>query len=70
MSEHVARNFFERTEEEQTDFLKFTWCNTCQEVDLGMKDPEEYELEGTIYIEGSCLKCGDKVTTELQFDDE
>ena len=70
MSEQIVRDFFERAEDEQQEFLKFTWCNTCQAVDLGMKNPQEYEMDGIIYIEGECLKCGDKVTTELQDEDD
>lgn len=70
MSEHIVRDFFDRAEDEQKEFLKFTWCNTCQEVDLGMKNPREYEMDGTVYIEGDCLQCGDTVTTELQFDED
>lgn len=70
MSEQISRDFFERDNAEQQEFLKYTWCNTCMEVDLGMKNPVEYELDGTIYIEGNCLKCGDTVTTEIQLDDD
>lgn len=70
MSKQIERDFYQRDAEEQQDFLKYTWCNQCQEVDLGMKNPVEYELNSTIYIEGDCLKCGSKVTTELQFEDD
>ncbi|AJQ95891.1 hypothetical Protein YC6258_03855 [Gynuella sunshinyii YC6258] len=38
------------------------------EMDLGMVNPIEYELDGIIYVEGNCKKCGEKVVTEL--DDE
>ena len=39
------------------------------EVDLGMKDPVEYELDGVVYIDGKCVKCGSTVTTEIADDD-
>lgn len=59
------RDFFMRPDEEQKAFLEQTWCNHCQEVDLGMKDPQEYEEQGRVFIEGVCLKCGNAVTTEV-----
>lgn len=62
------RDFFARTEEDQQDFLTQTWCNACMEADLGMKEPQEYELDGVIYIEGKCNKCGEPVVTEIADD--
>jgi len=61
----VERDFFARTEEDQKDFLTQTWCNNCMEADLGMKEPQEYELDDVIYIEGKCNKCGETVVTEI-----
>ncbi len=66
----VERDFYQRSEEDQASFLQQTWCNKCQKVDLGMKDPQEYELDGVILIEGKCNVCEDTVTTELAPDDE
>ncbi|WP_293265829.1 hypothetical protein [Neptunomonas sp.] len=63
------RDFLLRDKEEQQAFLEQTWCDKCQEADLGMHTPLEYELDGTIYIEGTCSKCGEQVFTELT-DDE
>ena len=60
-----TRDFFIRPQEEQADFLQQTWCNSCQQVDLGMKNPIEYEEQGRVFIEGECLKCGTAVTTEV-----
>jgi len=64
------RDFYQRSEEDQASFLEQTWCNNCQAVDLGMTDPVEYELDGTIMIEGKCKKCGETVTTELADEDD
>ncbi len=69
MTERTERDFFSRSEEDQQAFLEQTWCDSCQEVNLGMAEPEEYELKGTIYIEGKCKKCGEVVLTELTDDD-
>jgi hypothetical protein len=66
----VERDFSLRSEEEQKDFLTQTWCNTCMEVDLGMKNPKEYESESRVWIEGQCVKCNDTSITELVEEDE
>ncbi len=65
----IERNFSLRAEDEQQDFLRQTWCNTCQEADLGMTAPVEYELDGRIFIEGQCVRCGDTATTEIVEED-
>ncbi len=64
------RDFSLRDPEEQSDFLNTTWCNHCMEADLGMVDPVEYELEGRVFLEGKCRKCGSIVTTEIIEDDQ
>lgn len=69
-TERTERDFYQRDAEEQQAFLENTWCNQCQKMDLGMTDPQEYELKGRIYIEGGCRICGTPVTTELADDDE
>lgn len=65
----VERDFFARNEEEQKDFLSQTWCNTCMEVDLGMKNPKEYESESRVWIEGQCVKCNEVTITEIVEED-
>ena len=64
----IERDFYARTPEDQQDFLTQTWCNNCMEADLGMKEPQEYELDDVIYIEGKCNKCGEMVITEIADD--
>lgn len=68
--ERIARDFFARDPEEQHDLLQNTWCNNCQEVDLGMKNPVEYEFLERIFIDGECIKCGEVTTTEVVYEDE
>ena len=65
----VERDFSLRSVEEQQDFLSQTWCNNCMEVDLGMKNPKEYESESRVWIEGECLKCGEITITEIVEED-
>ena len=66
----VSRDFYARSIEEQQDFLMQTWCNHCQEIDLGMKNPQEFSSESRLWIEGDCLKCGHKTITELVEEDD
>ena len=61
----TERDFYLRPQDEQQAFLEQTWCNECMEVDLGMKNPQEYEENGRVFIEGECLKCGNPVVTEV-----
>lgn len=66
----VERDFSARSLEEQNDFLAQTWCNHCMEVDLGMKNPKEFESKDRIWIEGDCIKCGNSTVTEIVEEDE
>ncbi|MGB0782573.1 MAG: hypothetical protein ACPGRG_05325 [Marinomonas sp.] len=66
----VPRDFYARSAEEQEDFLAQTWCNHCQEIDLGMVNPKEFESKDRIWIEGECVKCGNTTVTEIVEDDE
>lgn len=68
--ERIPRDFYARAPEEQQAFLENTWCNQCQEMDLGMTDPEEYELLGRVFVDGKCTKCGQMTTTEIAEDDD
>ncbi|REG84155.1 hypothetical protein [Marinomonas pollencensis] len=63
-------DFFARPADEQQDFLQQTWCNTCMEMDLGMKNPVEYRDKDKLWIEGECVKCSTKVVTEIVEEDE
>ncbi len=69
MSEPVERDFSARDPEEQQAFLEQTWCEHCMEVNLGMEQPHEYEHNGTIFIEGKCKRCGNRVLTEITEED-
>lgn len=70
--EKIPRVFTERTAEDQASLLQFTWCDQCQAVDLGMTDPQEYQLGEQIWLEGRCKNCGEIIATEVidQLSDE
>jgi hypothetical protein len=62
----IKRNFYDRPILDQRWFLKNTWCDTCQKADIGMYEPEEYEENGTIFIQGKCSRCDALVTSEVE----
>ncbi|MCO4785819.1 hypothetical protein [Marinomonas atlantica] len=66
----VLKDFFARPAEERQDFLQQTWCNQCMEMDLGMKNPQEYKAGERTWIEGDCVKCGTKIITEIVVEDD
>ncbi len=67
--ERTMRDFSARDAEEQHAFLTQTWCDHCQEVNLGMREVIEYELKGILFIEGKCVRCDQPVVTELTEED-
>ncbi|MCP8687379.1 hypothetical protein [Marinobacterium sedimentorum] len=69
LDERTMRDFGARDEDEQQAFLTQTWCDNCQQANLGMHTVIEYELKGVLFIEGKCAGCGEPVLTELTDDD-
>ncbi|MAD46407.1 MAG: hypothetical protein CMI02_19230 [Oceanospirillaceae bacterium] len=66
--ERIERDFFARDKEDQQAFLTQTWCNQCMEADLGMVEPSEYEVNGVVFVEGKCARCGEPIVTEIADD--
>jgi hypothetical protein len=52
------RSFSDRPPFEQRFMLENTWCDACEKADLGLRDPLEYEEDGSVIIEGRCRECG------------
>lgn len=67
--EVTARNFYDRSEQDQLAFTRYTWCDQCQKENLGLIDPKEYIIAGIVYIEGKCKQCASQVTTEITDED-
>jgi hypothetical protein len=66
--ERIDRDFNSRDPKDREELMYHSWCDVCQQVDLGMTDPQEYELHGIVFIEGRCQVCSNPVYTEI--DDE
>lgn len=45
--------------------LEHTWCDRCQEADLGMHSSVRVEADGHIYVDGKCKRCGGPVRSEI-----
>lgn len=61
----MQRDFTARPVQEQQWLIRDTWCNNCQQPDLGMVEPVEYEDGGQVYVAGRCAKCGLEVISEI-----
>ena len=58
-------DFFRRPEEERDMLIAEVWCHRCQDVDLGLDDPQEFEGNGMVFLEGKCMQCGTTVVAEI-----
>ena len=65
MAQEKRRDFNARDEFEQDELLSDTWCTTCNEANLGLENPSEYEVKGVVYLEGTCPQCGDPVVMTI-----
>jgi len=63
-----GRDFRERDEWERDELLSAVWCDNCNDGNLGVLNPSEYEIKGVIYLEGTCAECGESVVTKIEID--
>lgn len=47
-------------------YLEDSWCDKCQEADLGIVNPELYFEGGRKYIGGNCKVCGEICISEIK----
>lgn len=47
-------------------FGKTLGATTARRPTQACADPVEYEEEGFVYVEGTCLRCGSRVVSEIQ----
>jgi transcription initiation factor TFIIIB Brf1 subunit/transcription initiation factor TFIIB len=59
------RDFSARSPAEQQMLTEDSWCDLCDEADLGMRDAKEFDEDGKIVIEGLCVKCGSVIRNHL-----
>ncbi|GHB79634.1 hypothetical protein GCM10008107_31460 [Psychrosphaera saromensis] len=58
-------NFDDLEQFDQEFFINDSWCNYCDEADLGIIEPKIYILDEKQYLEGNCKVCCKKQTTEI-----
>ncbi len=58
-------DFMQNPPEVREWLLVNTWCESCQEPDLGMRNPRQYQQGERMYVEGVCVRCGERVTSEI-----
>ena len=63
-----TRDFRDRDEWTQDELLSTLWCDTCNEGNLGVLNPQEYEVKGVVYLEGVCTQCGEPVVATIADD--
>jgi hypothetical protein len=61
----IERDYSKRSEFERSCFEEDTWCDECNQADIGLFEPHEYEEGGKVFIEGKCRKCGGHVVSEI-----
>ena len=66
--ETMKKQYLNFDDLEQCDkefFINDSWCDYCDEADLGITEPNIYILDEKQYLEGNCKVCGNKQTTEV-----
>ena len=65
----MKKNFLdfykEIPEVEQQWYLEETWCDHCDEADLGIVNPKLCTEDDKMIVEGECKKCGNVVSSEI-----
>ena len=62
----TKRDFNIRDEEERDMLIAEMWCHRCQDFNLGLDEPQEFEGNGMIFLEGKCAQCGSTVVMEIE----
>jgi hypothetical protein len=59
------RDFFTRDEESREALLGEMWCHRCMEVAAAIEEPQEFEGNGMVFLEGRCVTCGATIVLEI-----
>ncbi|MCH7959835.1 MAG: hypothetical protein IID08_06880 [Candidatus Hydrogenedentes bacterium] len=65
MTNDLKRKFNLRDEDEQEQLVADVWCPVCEDSDLGVDGPKEFEANGIIFLEGKCARCGSDVVSAI-----
>jgi len=59
------RDFFARDEESRDRLLGEMWCHRCMEVAQNIEEPQEFEGNSMVFLEGRCAACGATIVLEI-----
>ena len=67
LDERIMRDFSARDEDEQQAFLTQTWCDNCQQANLGMHGsaPANYAIQNADLVLAFGMRFDDRVTGTL-----
>ena len=63
--DRISRDFSSRDEWDQLDLVSVMWCDYCGRDNVGIDEPDEYEVNGVVYLEGECRECGQTVVATI-----
>ena len=61
----TERNFADNPEWLRQWMVDNNWCDRCNEADIGLHEPREYEEDEKRFLEGKCVRCGGLVVSEI-----
>lgn len=59
------RDFSLRNEDDRERLLSEMWCHRCMEVPATIEEPQEFEGNGLVFLEGRCFNCGATLVLEI-----
>ena len=59
------RDFMTRSEDDRDRLLSEMWCHRCMEVPATIEEPQEFEGNGLVFLEGRCISCGATLVLEI-----
>ncbi len=59
------RDFSLRNEDDRERLLSEMWCHRCMEVPAAIEEPQEFEGNGLVFLEGRCFSCGATLVLEI-----
>lgn len=59
------RDFTLRSDDDRERLLSEMWCHRCMEVPATIEEPQEFEGNGLVFLEGRCYSCGATLVLEI-----
>jgi hypothetical protein len=59
------RDFSLRSEDDREQLLSEMWCHRCMEIPAVIEEPQEFEGNGLVFLEGRCYSCSTTLVMEI-----